>query len=281
MNDTKKEEKGKDLTVAGQDIDIFQRFDALDDKVIIDELENRVVDNWVYHFKPKNAPEVWGIGKAGIDGCMVMLGKKGIALREENVGYDIDPTNSQYVLFTAKVSKHLIDKQGEEAMVESAIGTKRQWTRMLLKDGKTIVPDPFWFEKGSIKALRNAKARLIPEEIKAKIVTFAKSKGKVKEIKENGVSTRNKSSLKTKRESGDLATAEQTLKIAKLENTLVDKYEYDPTNIISKMKNKIGADAEIDNLTVAEADIWIALLTTNVQNNERKAREQEEKKARK
>jgi len=258
--------------VQGQGVDIFQRFDALDDKIIIEELENRVIDKWVYHFKPKGAPEVWGLGKAGIDGCARELSKEGIALREEEVKVQVDPTNAQYVLFTARVAKHFVDKQGEEAMVESAIGTKRQWTRMLLRDGNTQV-DPFWYEKGSIKALRNAKSRLIPEELKAQIITFAKKEGKVREVKDNGITTQKKSSLKTKREPGDLATAEQTMKIAKLENILVDKFKDDPGDLISKMKNEIGADAEIANLTGAEADAWTELLEIRIKNKERKAQQ--------
>lgn len=161
---------------------IFQKFDELDDQIIINELENRVVEEWVYHFKPEGAPEVWGIGKAGIDGCSTEMGKKGIALREEKVDVIPDPTNAQYVLCSARVSKHYVGKDGAEAMIETAIGTKRQWTKMKLRNGD-IVTDPFWYEKGTIKALRNAKSRLIPEDIKAKIIAFAKQHKKVKEIK--------------------------------------------------------------------------------------------------
>ena len=83
MNEKKKEEEGKNLPATTQGIDIFSRFDALDDKIIIDELEHRIADKWVYHFKPKGALEVWGIGKAGIDGCVIEMGKQGIALRSE------------------------------------------------------------------------------------------------------------------------------------------------------------------------------------------------------
>lgn len=269
MDEKSKKDKGKDLTVASQDTDIFARFDALDDKVIIDELETRVIDKWVYHFK-SGGREVWGLGKAGIDGCARELSKKGTALREEDVKVQIDPTNAQYVLFTARVAKHFVDKQGEEAMVESAIGTKRQWIMQLIKGQQKPIPDPFWYEKGSIKALRNAKARLIPEELKAQIITFAKKEGKVREIKDNGIATRKKSALKTKREPGDLATAEQKVKIARLENILVDKWGDDPGDLLSKMKNEIGADTEIENLTGAEADEWTNLLEIRIKNKERK-----------
>lgn len=174
-------EEPKNKIIARESQDIFQRFDELDDKVIIAELQNRVVEDWVYHFK-QDGKDVWGIGKAGIDGCVAELGKQGIALREEDVSCIPDPTNSQYMLFTAKVSKHFIAKDGAEAMVESAIGTKRQWTKIMPRGADRPVENKFWFEQGSIKALRNAKSRLIPDDIKAKIIVFAKEHKKIKEV---------------------------------------------------------------------------------------------------
>ena len=173
-------ENNKDLPVTLESQDIFERFEQLDDKVIIQLLEDQVAEAWVYHFK-QEGKDIWGIGKAGIDGCAKEMGRKGIALREDSVDFMIDPTHPEFVLFTAKVSKHVVDEKGNEATVESAIGTKRQWIMLKRRDGK-IATNKFWFEQGSQKALRNAKARLIPDEIKAKILAFAQKKGKVKEI---------------------------------------------------------------------------------------------------
>lgn len=178
-------EKNENLPATIESQDIFERFEQLDDKVIIQLLEDQVAEAWVYHFK-QEGKDIWGIGKAGIDGCAKEMGKKGIALREDSVDFMIDPTNPEFVLFTAKVSKHVVDEKGNEATVESAIGTKRQWI-MLRRRGaaegeRKIVQNKFWFEQGSQKALRNAKARLIPDDIKAKILAFAQKKGKVREI---------------------------------------------------------------------------------------------------
>lgn len=161
--------------------DIFQRFDELDDKVIIAELQNRVVEDWVYHFV-QDGKHIWGIGKAGIDGCVTEMGKKGLALREDSVDFVVDPTHPEFVLFTAKVSKHVVGKEGLEATVESAIGTKRQWIMLKRRSDGKLMSNKFWFEQGSQKALRNAKARLIPDEIKTKVLAFAKKHEKVREI---------------------------------------------------------------------------------------------------
>jgi|GEM_PF-1916188 len=174
------QEKNEKLPATIESQDIFERFEQLDDKVIIQLLEDQVVEAWVYHFK-QEGKDIWGIGKAGIDGCAKEMGKKGIALREDSVDFMIDPTHPEFVLFTAKVSKHVVDEKGNEATVESSIGTKRQWIMIRRRDGK-IATNKFWFEQGSQKALRNAKARLIPDDIKAKILAFAQKKGKVREI---------------------------------------------------------------------------------------------------
>jgi hypothetical protein len=173
----------QDLPATTESQDIFERFDEIDDKVILKELENQVVDDWVYHFVVEGH-HIWGLGKVGIDACTRKMGEKGVALREDYVNYGVDPTNPEYVLFTASVSKHVVGKAGAEATIESAIGTKRQWTilRRKIQGEYKLVPNKFWFEQGSQKALRNAKARLIPDEIKTKVIEFAKTHKKVKEI---------------------------------------------------------------------------------------------------
>jgi len=174
-------ENKENLPAVIESQDIFERFEQMDDKVIIQLLEDQVAEAWVYHFQ-QDGKDIWGIGKAGIDGCAKEMGTKGVALREDSVDFMIDPTHPEFVLFTAKVSKHVVDEKGNEAMVETAIGTKRQWIMLKRRSDGKLTTNKFWFEQGSQKALRNAKARLIPDDIKAKILAFAKSKGKVREI---------------------------------------------------------------------------------------------------
>lgn len=160
--------------------DIFARFDGLDDDVIVAELEGRLVDTAVYHFN-QDGKELWGIGKVGVDWCANELTKQGYVLRDEDVEHSIDPTDPAYVLLKAKVGLFLVAKDGAEARVSTAIGTKRQSVKLRKRDGSTV-PDGFWYEKGSQKALRNARLRLIPEEVKAMIIARAKEGGKVRVV---------------------------------------------------------------------------------------------------
>ena len=174
-------EKNENLPATLESQDIFARFEELDDRLILKELENQVVDEWVYHFT-QDGHEIWGLGKVGVDACAKEMGIKGVALREDSIDFEKDPTHPEFMLFTAKVSKHVVGKSGAEAMVESAIGTKRQWIMLKRRSDGKIVANKFWFEQGSIKALRNAKSRLIPDDIKTKIIAFAKTHKKIKEI---------------------------------------------------------------------------------------------------
>jgi hypothetical protein len=162
-------------------LDIFQHFDHLDDEAIVNELEGRLVESAVYHFN-QQGKELWGLGKTGVDWCATELAKKGYIIRDEDLNYATDPTDSNFILFTAKVGKYFVDKGGMEAKVDAAIGTKRQGIKIERRDGSRV-PDPFWFEKGSQKAIRNARMRLIPEETKAAIITAAKGGGKVREVR--------------------------------------------------------------------------------------------------
>lgn len=160
----------------------YQLMDALDDELIKAELENRIVDTWVYSFSSDGRPQT-GLSKIGVDACCTEMAKKGNVIRESEIRFDKDPTNSEYVLFQGMATRYIIIEAGKEIEMETVNGTKRQWTKMKLRNMK-IVDDPFWYEKGAMKALRNARSRLIPEEIRTKVIALAKKKGKVKPVKE-------------------------------------------------------------------------------------------------
>lgn len=256
----------KDAIVTHEPHDIFELFDKLDDRVIIAELEHKVVDTWVYHFI-QDGKDIWGVGKAGIDGCSDMLSKKGIALREDWVRCEPDPIHPEYLLFSASVTKYLVAKDGTEIKTNSAIGTKRQWIMIKRRDGR-IASNKFWYEQGSIKALRNAKARLIDDEIKSKIIAYSKKHKKVKTIEVSEKKTEIKSKpeetrkpiQKTETETSgqksiwpgekveeepenqpfEKATQSQLMNITRLEATLIDKYGFKPDELIEKLEEKFG-----------------------------------------
>ena len=159
----------------------YQIMDRMDDNIIEAELENRIIDTWVYSFTGSDGRQQTGLSKVGVDASCTEMAKQGNVIREGKVEYKRDPTNSEFMLFQGLATRYFIDHEGNEVEMESVNGTKRQWIKMKLRDG-SIMDDPFWFEKGAMKALRNARARLIPEEIRTKIITLAKDKGRIKNI---------------------------------------------------------------------------------------------------
>jgi len=269
MNEQNKNEGAKELVPIQDDLDIFKKFDELDDQLVIDAIQKKVVDVWVYHFI-QDKHEIWGLAKEGVDQCAIAMGKKGTALREDDVTFQVDPLSPEHVIFIAKVSKVLVDAQGNEAKVETTIGTKRQGIMRKIKqpDGYRMVTNPFWAEQGAMKALRNAKMRLIPEDIKSKVIANAKKLKKVrtfegetqvKEKKEkpkpNPVEKKNEPMPESQNNSPRFPDDEpkveqvqlraasqfQRNKCTSLMQTMVDKYGFAPDEVLAKMDKKAGS----------------------------------------
>ena len=112
----------------------------------------------------------WLLTKAGIAKCVAQMRDDGQIISEESLQYEVDPHNRDYVLFVTKAS---LTHNGQKSF---AIGTKRQWKyRVLSEDCEEgwrgdVVFDRYWFEKGSEKALVNAKRKLIPFALQQKVI---------------------------------------------------------------------------------------------------------------
>jgi hypothetical protein len=163
--------------------DSFQIMDRLDDEIIEAELKNRVIDTWSYSFKGSDGRLQEGLSKVGVDEACVEMSKRGYIIREGTVSMQADPTNAQYILFQVPASLVRITSEGKEVLMDIVNGTKRQWVKMKLKSGQ-VVDDPFWYEKGAMKAARNARSRLIPGDTKTKILLLARQKNKTRRIEE-------------------------------------------------------------------------------------------------
>jgi len=161
--------------------DAFQIMDTLDDEMIEAELKNRVVDTWSYSFPGSDGKLAEGLSKVGVDEACVEMSKRGYIIREGEIVMRQDPINAQYLLFQVPASLIRITAEGREILMDVVNGSKRQWVKMKKRNGM-IVDDPFWYEKGAMKAARNARSRLIPSETKTTILMLARQKGKRKSI---------------------------------------------------------------------------------------------------
>ena len=161
----------------------FQLFDELDDQATALELAGRISEHWVYRFSHQGK-EVIGLSKIGVDEACRELAKHGEVCDEQSLAWHVDPADSRYVLFEAVVQRIAIRADGATIPMDHKIATKRQCLFIIRREGVTNEPNPFWFETGSAKALRNASSRLLPEYIKADIIAKARALGKVKEVAE-------------------------------------------------------------------------------------------------
>jgi hypothetical protein len=160
--------------------DPFAAMDRLDDEAILAEIEGKIVSTWAYDFS-QDGKEVNGLSKKGVDAACAEMAHRGEIIREEDLQFVQDPSSPEHFLFTCRASRFAV-KPGEEVKLDSVFGVKRQGIKAFRKSG-TAGPDPFWFEKGSMKAARNARMRLLSEEVKSFIVAAAKKAGKVREVK--------------------------------------------------------------------------------------------------
>jgi len=182
------EEQAKHEVASRTAEDSFQIMDRFDDEIIEAELKNRVIDTWSYSFKDSDGRLQEGLSKVGVDEACVEMSKRGYIIREGVISMQTDPTDAQYILFQVPASLVRITSESKEILMDVVNGTKRQWIKMKLKSGQ-IVYDPFWYEKGAMKAARNARSRLIPSETKARILLLARQKNKTRNVDETSTGT--------------------------------------------------------------------------------------------
>ena len=175
--ETKKPEKGGAIEVV-EETEVFTYLDNLDQKSIIDDIKGVSKDlAWVYAFKDKKGKDHYDLTKDGIDECMRQLTAAQKAFTRETI--QVLSNDDREVLFSTKVERWALDPDGREHLLDSRIGLKRQSKMKWSKEKNRMVIDPFWFEAGGQKALRNANKRLIPTEMKMGLIEDAVKQNKV------------------------------------------------------------------------------------------------------
>jgi len=169
------------VTTAIAKLDPFHIMDLLDEQAFLEELKGRIGDKWVYSFY-QDGEKKTGLSKIGVDACCREMAKAGEVIRELDVTWEVDPTDDNHVLFKGFAVRVAISKDGKEYELDKVVGTKRQCLFQVTKTGMTSRRNIHWFEHGAMKALRNARARLISEEIIAKVMAIAKEQGRVKDV---------------------------------------------------------------------------------------------------
>lgn len=145
-------------------------FDRADDEAIIAKLKGQIVKAYVYCFK-QQGNMVYGLGVDGAEACKRELARHGEIIEEESV--DLIKDDNAQAYFQAKASRWAVNMSGHRVKLDTALGYKRV-DKFMSTGGR----NPFWFEQGASKSMRNAILRLTPEEIKARLVEMYKDQAK-------------------------------------------------------------------------------------------------------
>lgn len=161
----------------------FEIMDRLDDGQIVEAMKGRIVDTFVYSYTSNDGKKVEGLSKAGVDESCKQLANKGEVIRE--LECTLEKEDDTYGYFKAKAGRFAISPE-KEVLLETKIGHKRQCKFVLEKGNKPNRerPNPFWYEQGGQKSLRNCRRDLLSETFIIELIKQWKGQGKVREIKE-------------------------------------------------------------------------------------------------
>lgn len=158
------------------DVAPFMAMDAADDEQILSEVKGKgatVAEEWIYSFE-QDGKEITGLSWMGTKNAAFWLARKNMAkLKISNVDVKPDPTDPEYMLCSANAEDSLNGV--------STFGFKRQWTKLKRRDG-SLVTNPFWYEQGTSKAMRNAMQSLMPADWITLMIKEWVDQGKIKKL---------------------------------------------------------------------------------------------------
>lgn len=154
----------------------FELMDAADDEQILAEVKGKgavVAEDWIYSFM-QDGKEITGLSWMGTKNAAFWFARKGFCkLDVTDVTVEPDPTNPEYMLCKARVQ--------DQINGNSMFGFKRQWTKIMTRS-RGAIDNPFWYEQGTSKAMRNAMQSMMPADWVTKLVKEWTDAGKVKKI---------------------------------------------------------------------------------------------------
>lgn len=158
----------------------LQLFDRQDDAVIARRLGGAVLKEYVYAFKQAGSM-IYGLGVDGAEACKRELAKTGEAIREDDIVLMKEDAEFAYFKAFASRWRVQITTKDEDKKMDTVVEVKRQAKFVTRRNGE-LEANPFWFEQGASKAMRNAILNLIPEEIKQRVIRMYKEEAKVIEM---------------------------------------------------------------------------------------------------
>ena len=163
--------------------DPFHVMDTWDEEALLQEMQGAIAKTLVYEFQ-QGGQTITGLSKVGVDECCLVLAEQGQVIREEEIEYTILGEGEQReALFKARAARYAVGTGGE-VLLDKVLGVKRQPLYEMRKGKLTL--NPFWFEVGAMKAIRNARFRLIPGKVREGVIAAAKQVGNVRHASDRG-----------------------------------------------------------------------------------------------
>jgi len=174
--DEKKENKA---LVADESLP-YVLMDLEDENQILAEMRGEVMNAFVYSYPDKKTGrEVTGLSKVGVDNVCRESANKGEVFRV--IGDPVIRDSEDAIEVVIKVGRFAVNPKGTEIMLDTTYGAKRQPKQKKSRDGKLSF-DPFFFETAMSKAERNAKRKLLPENLIIEMIKKYRAEGKVKRL---------------------------------------------------------------------------------------------------
>lgn len=175
------QEEGRHLEtaaeLAGDPKDRFTLLDMLDELQFLQEAGGAVVETFIYEVeqwdpKVKGKVKRYQLSKTGVDAACSALADQHEYVRELDITHQID-RQAQEAFFQARAARFRRTAEGEEVMLETVHGVKRQPMYYVIAGGQRAgehIDNPHWYEHGVMKACRNARRRLLPEHLVVKLI---------------------------------------------------------------------------------------------------------------
>ena len=165
--------------VATRDMSVLAQIDALDEQLVIASLSGglaETTEKWVYRF-PQGGQQIVGLSIDGVQEAARHLATKGEAI--EQVWVKMEDQNEREAFFLACAVRYAVAPDGTRVELDRAIRAKRQpkfttlTANVAQRKGVSEELNPFWYEIGVAKCMRNAVEALLPEAIKQHMIKFA------------------------------------------------------------------------------------------------------------
>jgi hypothetical protein len=156
----------------------FELMDREDEEQIIAELRGVPVDKFIY----KNKRGEHELTYAGTKWVVRQMAELGEAIRVDgHPKYERCVLNPEYITCTVLGKRIKVDREAKsETVLDTTIGSARQWSKQKINEGKTIIDDEHFFSKCISRATRNLQLSLIPTDFKKVMIE------KLKEMQAKG-----------------------------------------------------------------------------------------------